>query len=150
MCNIMRFLAVAAFALFALFALFAHAARADAIPPPAEHSDLQKKLIGVWQEEQCFRPKYRGHACQLRTFAFGEDTVGLLAFGCGAPNSSAAEVQSSAWSELTSIGDVATVSADLGGRKEMKIVFHDADTMTIVGDEHYPDANFKKVANTAD
>lgn len=69
-------LALAAFAVAA-----APAARADAIPPPAELSDVQKSLIGIWQEESCVMPEGLGHSCLTRIVAFGNETYSELDLG---------------------------------------------------------------------
>lgn len=58
---------------------FMPAARADALPPPAELTDMQKSRIGVWIEQPCSRPY--GHICASRVFIFGNETVALSSLG---------------------------------------------------------------------
>lgn len=121
------------------------AARADAIPPPEEHTALQTKLMGMWQGQECLRTKFRaGHACLRRIIGFGETSFSVLSAWSGRPNSYSTTAEQSSWTEVSSMAGVAVIKTSVQDGTEMHLKF-DGETLTILGNDRYEDAHFKRL-----
>lgn len=105
-------------ALIAL-ALLVPAARADAIPPPEQLSDLQKTLIGIWHEDTCVMPQGLGHACLQRIYIFGNDSFAQT----GLSNSAMSNI----WATYARSGTWQAVKAD-GKSAQLKVAFADGSS----------------------
>lgn len=56
-------------------------AMADVIPPPVEHTDIQKQLTGSWDEASCSYPVGLGHVCLQRSYTFGDTHYAIVNVG---------------------------------------------------------------------
>ena len=133
------------FCLAAMFGLFVPAAMADALLPPAQHTDLQKRLVGLWQEQACHSPPAMHHSepCEIRTIAFGDSTIAVLS-STGVRDETTATAASGTWAEDSSSASGAVIHSDVDSRP-WTLTFPDKNSFVITGYDRFPDAQFKRV-----
>lgn len=119
-------------------------ALADALPPPTEHSATQLRLFGLWQEQACRSGPAERHStpCELRTIAFGEDTIAVLSM-TSVHDVRHAAATAGTWSEVSSDASGAVIHSDLDSNN-WQISFTDKDSFVIKGSGNWPDATFKR------
>lgn len=127
---------------------------ADAIPPPAQLSAMQKQLIGVWQEEKMTASRWAtGHVQVLRTLIIGNDTLiyGALR-GIQPSNEFGTKALLGRWAAVRADPKTVILTLDQGsGRGTVfTLVFEgdDAFTMTDKEDPVVPPGRFKRAVPT--
>lgn len=121
-------------------------ALADVIPPPPEHTPLQVRLRGLWQEQSCHAPPAQHHSstCPIRTIVFGDTTISVVTtnYHMGDPDTGAT---SGSWTETSSDDANAIIRVDNDLSPNWKLTFPENDTFVAAGYDQYPDATFKRV-----
>lgn len=133
----------------AAFACAAGPARADVIPPPAQISDVQKALIGIWEQDHCDYPDGLGHACSQRVIAFGSERFSELGFSfMPMSNEFGTGESSGAWTGVQADAKTINVTIKMadGSTTEMVMTMESATAFTLKDSawSRYPDAHFTR------
>lgn len=110
------------------------AARADAIPPPVELTEIQIALIGIWRQEGCVWPEGLGHSCASRVIAFGNESFSDLGFaGMAASNEFGSSASDGTWTAVRTDATHITVTVlrKDGAPQELAITFESENAILV-------------------
>lgn len=119
---------------------------ADVVPPPPQHTALQDRLRGVWQEQSCHAPPamHHGSTCVIRTVSFGDSAVAIISMSYTMGDTGTTAIAGS-WKETSSDGAKAVIQVDMDSPPEWRMTFSDKDSFVIAAYGEYPEAQFKRV-----